>query len=213
MSSEIAGDVLALAAHRVGGFELVDDRVDPGHGGDPEPGTTRDHLEQQGVEAAAGLVLEAAEVAMSLRQQLQHPGMIIGAHRGQVVGAECCDRDRAGVVGVVLLRLPRAQHAHSRRPNWGHIDHVLARRDELLGEEIAQSMGRLDRPRPLLEPVRPLAQTHGLGRTRSDTDLVEDMFVAIDSDSGVGALVRVDPDGDGHELDAFLGDGNRGGHS
>jgi hypothetical protein len=39
------------------------------------------------------------------------------------------------------------------------------------------------------------------------------VFVAVDRDSGVGALVRVDPDSDGHELDAFLGDENRGGHS
>jgi hypothetical protein len=55
----------------------------------------------------------------------------------------------------------------------------------------------------LLETVGPLAQPDGLGRARSDPDLVEDVFVAVDSNSGVGALVRVDPDGDGHGLDAF----------
>jgi hypothetical protein len=37
-----------------------------------------------------------------------------------------------------------------------------------------------------------------LGGAGSDSDLVEDVLVAVDRDSGVGALVRVDPDGDGH---------------
>jgi len=37
-----------------------------------------------------------------------------------------------------------------------------------------------------------------LGGTGSHSDLVENVFVAVDSDSGVGALVRIDPDGDGH---------------
>ena len=83
--------------------------------------------------------------------------VIIGAHRGEVVGAECCDRDRAGVIGVVLLRLPRPQHAHSRRTNWWDVDNRFAGRDELLGEQVAESVGGLDRPRSLLEPVGPLA--------------------------------------------------------
>ena len=75
---------------------------------------------------------------------------------------------------------------------------MLAGSNKLLGEEIAETMGGLHRPRSLLEPVGPVAQPNGLGGTRSDSDLVEDDFVAVDCDSGVGALVRVDPDGDGH---------------
>ena len=73
---EFAGDLLALAAHRVGGFEAVDDRVDPVHGGDPEPGTTRNHLEEQRMQPAACFVLQPTQLAVSLRQQLQHPAMI-----------------------------------------------------------------------------------------------------------------------------------------
>ena len=157
VASEFVRDLLALASHCIDGFVAVDDRVDPGHGRDPEPGAARNHLEEQGVEATAGLVLQPAEVAVSLRQQLQHPRMIVGAHGGEIVGSERGDRDRAGVVGIVLLRLARAEHAHSRRANWWHVDHVFAGCDELLGEEIAEAVGGLDRPRSLLEPVRPLA--------------------------------------------------------
>ncbi len=82
----------------------------------------------------------------------------------------------------------RAQHAHSRCATWGHIDHVLAGSDELLSEQVTKAVGGLDRPRSLPGPVGPLTQPGGLGRTRPHPDLVEYVFVAVDRDSGVGAL-------------------------
>ena len=56
-------------------------------------------------------------------------------------------------------------------------------------------------------PVGPLAQQHGLGGTGTDADLVDNGLEGVDGNSGVGRLVRVDPDGDGHELGAFLSAG------
>jgi len=155
------------------------------------------------MQPTAGLVLQPANIAVPLRQQLQHTRVIIGVNGRQVVGAQGRDRDRTRIVRVVLLRPARAEHAHSRRANRRHADHVLAGSDELLREETAEAVGGLDRPRSLLETVSPLAQTDCPGRAGSHSGLVEDDFVAVDRDSGVGALVRVDPDGDGHERMPF----------
>ena len=50
---------------------------------------------------------------------------------------------------------PRGQH------RW-NVEHGLAGGDELLGDEIAESVGRLDRPLAFLEPLGPLLEPLGL---------------------------------------------------
>ncbi len=72
ISSEFACDLLSLPTHCIGWLEIVDDRVDPGHGRDSERSAARNHLEEQGMQSATHLVLQPAEIAVSLRQQLQH---------------------------------------------------------------------------------------------------------------------------------------------
>jgi len=68
-----------------------------------------------------------------------------------------------------------------------------------LGEEVAEPLGGLDCPGSVVsEPVGPVAQLDDLGRAGSDLEFVEDELETVDRDSGVGRLVRVDPDGDGH---------------
>mgnify|MGYP006928174438 CR=1 FL=1 len=87
---------------------------------------------------------------MPLAQQPQDAGVIVGQHRSQIVRSQCCDRDRSGVVGIVLLRPARGQGAHPRRPHGRHIDDGFAGCDELLGEEVAEPLGGLDRPRSIV---------------------------------------------------------------
>ena len=124
--------------------------------------------------------------------------MIVGQHLGQIVRAQRCDRDRAGIVGVVLLRTPGAQRAHPRGAHRRHIDHRFAGRDQLLGEQVAETLGGLDRPDAVVaEAVSPLTEQDGLGRTGTDADLVDDGLELVDRNRGVGRLVRVDPDRDG----------------
>ncbi len=68
------------------------------------------------------------------------------------------DRDRQGVVRVVLVGRLRRQQPHARRELRLHVQDPLARSDELLGEQVAQAGGVLDRPRALRELLRPLQQ-------------------------------------------------------
>ena len=62
------------------------------------------------------------------------------------------DGDRAGVVGVVLVGVTGSQQTHPGGQLRLHVDDTLAGGDELLGEQIAEPAGALDRPRPLPEP-------------------------------------------------------------
>ena len=100
----------------------------------------------------------AGEPAVPLGQQPQHRRVIRRANACQVRRPQRRDRDRAGVVGIVLVRLPRAEHAHAGGQRGGHVEGGFAGGDELLGEEVAAAAGALDRPGPLLERRGPRQQ-------------------------------------------------------
>jgi hypothetical protein len=89
---------------------------------------------------------------MPIGEHPQDRHMIIGSYSSQTAMTQRRDRGGQRVVGIVLRRLTRAQHPHPRRQRRRDINHVLAGSDELLGEEIAEPVGRLDRPPPLVEP-------------------------------------------------------------
>ena len=72
--------------------------------------------------------------------------------------------------GVVLVRPARRQHPDPRRQRRRHIQHLFTRRDELLGEQIAEPASRLDRPRPLPEPCRPANSSLDLSARRPHLD-------------------------------------------
>jgi hypothetical protein len=77
---------------------------------------------------------------------------------------------------------------------------VLAGGHELLGQQIAQPTGGLDRPRPLFEGRGPLEQLVELATTRPHLQLRKLCFVAVDHDRGMRPLVRVDADDDAHVI-------------
>jgi hypothetical protein len=92
-----------------------------------------------------------------------------------------------------------SQHSHPCRQRRRHIHDTLTRRDELLAKQIAETACRLDRPGSLFEPCRPTQQLVDLTsrrphRHRRDLDLV-----AIDRNSRVRPLVRIDTDHHRHE--------------
>ncbi len=85
----------------------------------------------------------------------KHSGVVIRTDPGQPIRTQRRDRHRPGIIGVVLLRLARSQHPNPRRQHRWHIEHGLASRDQLLRQQIAEPVRRLDRPFPILETVPP----------------------------------------------------------
>ncbi len=103
---------------------------------------------------------------MPFHQHLQHSGVIVEHHPAQGVVAQRSDRDEAGVVRVVLLRLARTQQAGPGRQHRWNVHHDLAGGDELQSEEIAKPAGGLDGPHPIRERRRPAAQLVGPRRAK-----------------------------------------------
>jgi hypothetical protein len=102
--------------------------------GDP----ARGELGQLGVESAHEPCPVVADVGVALGQEAEHLGVVGGGNGSKSRCAQGSDGHRQGVVGVVLVRSPRRQHPDPGRQRRRHVDHVLARRHQLLGEQVAE---------------------------------------------------------------------------
>src|SRR3974390_1737782 len=142
---------------------------------------------------------EVPDVLVPFGQQSQYCGVVGGLDRPEPWGAEGGNGHRASVVGVVLVRLARPEHPHPRGKGGRHVEHVLAGIDELLAQQVAESSGRLDGPGALLERRRPPEQPVDLLSSGPDGDGGQFSLIASNGHGGVGRLVRVDSDDDGHE--------------
>ena len=94
-----------------------------------------------------------------------------------------------------------------------HVDDSLTGGDELLSQQIAESAGTLDRPRPLGERCRPPDQPFDLIGRRSHAQLAEELLAGVERHRRVRRLVRVDADHHCHHC-SLPSDGckDRGGH-
>jgi hypothetical protein len=135
-----------------------------------------------------------ADVDVAFRQQAQHLGVLRGDDLTQRRRPQRGDRDRQGVVGIVLVRPPRAQHTDPRRERRRHVQDGLARSDQLLGQQVAEPAGGLDRPRSLTQRFGPPQQLWHLLAGRPDPGPCELSFAAVDRHRGVRRLVWVDAD-------------------
>src|SRR5207237_8310762 len=117
----------------------------------------------------------------------RHPSPEAGSRSGNQIAGSAC-------VGVVLLRLPRPQHPNPSRQRRRHVHHVLARRDQLLGHEIAQPGRRFDRPPSLRKLLRPSQEELALPLRCPHAELPELRLVRCDRHRCVRTLVRVHPD-------------------
>src|SRR5579871_3998454 len=126
-------------------------------------------------------------------------------HLGEPRRPQRGDRNRAGVVGVVLVGTAGAQQPHPGGQRRRDIDDSLAGADELLGEQVAEAAGRLDRPHPLPIGRSPLAQLLELAARRPDAYPVELLLAGINGYSSVRRLVGVDADHYGHFAPPLLG--------
>lgn len=112
----------------------------------------------------------------------------------EVPVAQGGDRGGQRVVGVILLRLARAEHPYSGRQRGRDVDDVLAGRDQLLCQQVAQAAGGLDGPTPLREHLGPLEELLALHACGPHLELAQGNFVVVDGDGRVGALVGIHAD-------------------
>jgi hypothetical protein len=151
-------------------------------------------LAQHGMQPARHLGTVAGEISFALRPHLDHRRMILRRHRLDRRRPQSRDRNRAGVVRVVLIRRPRRQQPHSGGQLRLDIHHGFTGRDELLGQQIAQPGGAFDRPGPMRPLLRPCQQPFDLANGRSHLQMPQGCLGVIDRCCGVGPFVRVDPD-------------------
>jgi hypothetical protein len=67
--------------------------------------------------------------------------VIITTNGPQFAVAQTRDRDRQRVVGVVLGCVRRSEQPNSCRESGRHIDDMLTRGEQLLGQQLAQPIG------------------------------------------------------------------------
>jgi hypothetical protein len=151
---------------------------------------------------------------MSVGEQPQYRGVVIGDDWPEPVVAQPGDRGRQGIVRVVLRCLRRADQPHSRRECGRHVDDVLAGGDELLSQQAAQATRRLNRPRPLvIERFSPRQQPLHLPAIRRHTQPSDRSLIAVDRDCSVRRLVGVHPDQHHRECLLVHALGRHDGHS
>lgn len=156
-------------------------------------------IAQDGVESVEDAGAFVDQVVPPLGQQPQDRGLVFLNNGAQVMAKECDLSDVEGVPGIGLAVSAGGQQPGPSRQGGGHVDHVLARGDQLLGERVAQAAGTLDRETtvgPLLAPVHQLAEGSGVDDEPALGHLVAG---GVDGDSGVGRLVGIDTDQD-HRL-------------
>jgi len=177
---------LGIDAAQVGeelGGELAAGRVNRSRGADrlEEPGSrasgdllghaTGDQLAQHRVQPAHHLGPGPAQVAVALGPHLEHRRLVIGLHSAR--GRRAQRRDRPGIIGVILIRATGRQQPHPGAELRRHIDHPFARCDQLLGQQVAQTAGALDRPGAFRPGRRPFQQLPRLPRRRRHPQLAQ----------------------------------------
>ena len=109
----------------------------------------RDQVAQHRVQQAGGLVAGPRQVPVPLSPDLQHRGVVLGEHRALGLRAQRCDRHREGIVGVVLVRVPRTAAAAPGRPASAARPAPAPRPRPAAEPAMPQPGGALHRPGPL----------------------------------------------------------------
>jgi hypothetical protein len=135
-----------------------------------------------------------AQVAVALGPHLLLCRVIVGPGLPDAGRAQRRDRDRAGIVGVVLVHVAGGQQPDPRAQLGLHVQHPLTRRHQLLGQQVPQPAGPLDRPGPLRPRLRPRQQPFCLHGAGAHPQLTQPLFRPADRHRRVRGLVRVDPD-------------------
>ena len=87
--------------------------------GDRLGNAARNQLAQHRVQPAGHLSAGTAQVLVAFGPHLQHRGVVIAPGLADIGRAQRRDRDRPGVVGIVLVRYPRSPATAPGRPSLG----------------------------------------------------------------------------------------------
>jgi hypothetical protein len=131
---------------------------------------------------------------VALGPDLQDRRVVIGDHLTAAPGTQRRDRDRQGVVRVVLVRIAGLQQPDPGGQLGLHVQDPLPGGGELLGEQVTQAAGAFHRPGPLRPRRRPGDQLLSLSSRSADPQLTQRLFRQIDDHRRMRALVRVYPD-------------------
>ena len=132
------------------------------------------------------------QIVVTFREETQHHRVILEADHPQPRVPQRHDRSGTGVVRVGLVAACVVEEPHPRRQSRRHIQHALARGDELLSQQRAGAGRAFDRPTPRLEPSREVEQSIALRTIRTDADLAHQLFVSVEHRRGVRRLVWID---------------------
>jgi hypothetical protein len=135
---ERRGELAARGRHRVRRRDLLQD---PGSVGrvDRLADTAGDQVTQHGAQPAHDLGAGPAQIPVALGPDLQHRRVIIEPHFPDTGRAQRGDRDRPGIVGIVLVHIAGGQQPDPRAQLGRHIQHPLTGRQQLLGQQVAQA--------------------------------------------------------------------------
>jgi hypothetical protein len=133
---------------------------------------------------------------VAIRQEAQHRGVIDGSDPPEPAVPHRHHGGGACIVGVGLDGARRVEQPHPRRQARRHVKDGLTGSDELLGQQSTQPTGAFDRPGARLEPGGKGQQPIALVPVSDQPELVDHGLGPVENRGGVGALVRVDPDGE-----------------
>jgi hypothetical protein len=147
---------------------------------------------QHGMQPAGHLGAGAAQVLTPPGPDLEHSRVILPAGRTHASRAQCRDRDRAGVVRVVLVRVPRGQQPHPGRELGPDVQHALPGGGQLPGQQVPRAVRALDRPGPLRPGRSPGQQPLHLIRAGAYPQLTQLFLSRAERGRRARALVRAD---------------------
>jgi hypothetical protein len=152
-----------------------------------------DELSQRHMQPTGGRGAQRHPIVVAVDHHPGHRGVVLHPHRPQSAGPQPGDGRGQRVVGVVLARRGRAPQPDPRGQRRRHVDDLLTRLDERLGQQFAQPLSRFDRPGPLrAQRLRPRQPPRHLTPVSHQSHPRERPLVPVDRHRRVGRLVRVD---------------------
>ena len=123
------------------------------------------------MEPADELGPQTAQVVVALGEQSHDLGVVGRLDAVKTTRAQGGNGNRERIVGIVLLRTPRAEHPDPRGQGGWDVEDNFAGIDELLGQQITETTGGLDGPGALGEGLGPGQQLGRLLACRPHRDL------------------------------------------
>jgi hypothetical protein len=136
------------------------------------------------------------QLVSAVGEQPEDSALVLANHPPKV-GVVLCYRGHAVRVDAIgLAPVAAAEQARPCGKRGGHVDHGLPGGDQLLGEQVAEAAGALDRPGALGPVAGPALEPRQGALVGRHSQLAEHVAGFIQCHGGVRRLVRIDPDGD-----------------